>query len=101
MYLKKRLFAGLLALALLCTPFSGCAARKAERYDVLASTAPVRAMTAALLEWETIDADQIRDIMAGKPPRPPKQPAGAAPKQPDDDGAGESPAPSAPPEPVA
>ena len=33
MYLKKRLFAGLLALALLCTLFSGCAARKAERYD--------------------------------------------------------------------
>ena len=50
MYLKKRLFAGLLALALLCTLFSGCAARKAERYDVLASTAPVRAMTAALLD---------------------------------------------------
>lgn len=39
MYLKKRLFAGLLELALLCTLFSGCAARKAERYDVLASTA--------------------------------------------------------------
>ena len=36
--------------ALLCTLFSGCAARKAERYDVLASTAPVRAMTAALLD---------------------------------------------------
>ena len=50
MYLKKRLFAGLLELALLCTLFSGCAARKAERYDVLASTAPVRAMTAALLD---------------------------------------------------
>src|SRR5512139_2677783 len=32
----------------------------------------VEAMTAALLEWETIDADQIADIMAGKPPRPPK-----------------------------
>ncbi len=32
----------------------------------------VEAMTAALLEWETIDADQIGDIMAGKPPRPPK-----------------------------
>jgi len=29
-------------------------------------------MTKALLEWETIDADQIGDIMAGKPPRPPK-----------------------------
>src|SRR6185436_4566595 len=32
----------------------------------------VEAMTKALLEWETIDADQIADIMAGKPPRPPK-----------------------------
>ena len=29
-------------------------------------------MTHALLEWETIDAEQIDDIMAGKPPRPPK-----------------------------
>jgi cell division protease FtsH len=25
-----------------------------------------------LLEWETIDADQIDDIMNGKPPRAPK-----------------------------
>ena len=32
----------------------------------------VEAMAKALLEWETIDADQIDDIMAGKPPRPPK-----------------------------
>ncbi|WP_434633071.1 ATP-dependent zinc metalloprotease FtsH [Chromobacterium sp. CV08] len=32
----------------------------------------VEAMTAALLEWETIDAEQINDIMDGKPPRPPK-----------------------------
>ncbi|MDD2720098.1 MAG: ATP-dependent zinc metalloprotease FtsH [Gallionella sp.] len=29
-------------------------------------------MTQALLEWETIDADQVNDIMEGKPPRPPK-----------------------------
>jgi cell division protease FtsH len=29
-------------------------------------------MASALLEWETIDGDQIDDIMAGKPPRPPK-----------------------------
>jgi cell division protease FtsH len=29
-------------------------------------------MAKALLEWETIDADQIDDIMSGKPPRPPK-----------------------------
>jgi cell division protease FtsH len=32
----------------------------------------VEAMTAALLEWETIDAEQIADIMADRPPRPPK-----------------------------
>ncbi|UCV14361.1 ATP-dependent zinc metalloprotease FtsH [Quatrionicoccus australiensis] len=32
----------------------------------------VEAMTKALLEWETIDAEQIDDIMNGKPPRPPK-----------------------------
>ncbi len=32
----------------------------------------VEAMTKALLEWETIDAEQIDDIMAGRPPRPPK-----------------------------
>ena len=32
----------------------------------------VEAMTKALLEWETIDSDQIGDIMAGRPPRPPK-----------------------------
>jgi cell division protease FtsH len=29
-------------------------------------------MAKALLEWETIDSDQIDDIMAGRPPRPPK-----------------------------
>jgi len=32
----------------------------------------VEMMAKALLEWETIDADQINDIMAGKEPRPPK-----------------------------
>ncbi len=32
----------------------------------------VEAMTHALLEWETIDADQIKDIMSGLPPRLPK-----------------------------
>ena len=32
----------------------------------------MHAMAKALLEWETIDADQIDDIMAGKAPRPPK-----------------------------
>ena len=32
----------------------------------------MHAMAKALLEWETIDADQIDDIMKGMPPRPPK-----------------------------
>ena len=37
-------------------------------------TKPVDAdsMATALLEWETIDSDQIDDIMDGRPPRPPK-----------------------------
>ena len=37
----------------------------------------VEAMTRALLEWETIDADQINDITSGRPPRPPKTPEGS------------------------
>lgn len=32
----------------------------------------MHAMANALLEWETIDTEQLDDIMAGKPPRPPK-----------------------------
>src|SRR5437870_11709119 len=32
----------------------------------------MHAMAKALLEWETIDSDQIDDIMGGHPPRPPK-----------------------------
>jgi cell division protease FtsH len=32
----------------------------------------VETMAKALLEWETLDSDQLDDIMAGKPPRPPK-----------------------------
>jgi cell division protease FtsH len=32
----------------------------------------IEAMAHALLEWETLDADQLDDIMAGKPPRAPK-----------------------------
>ena len=41
----------------------------------------MHAMAKALLEWETIDADQLDDIMGGKPPRPPR------------DGSARSPAP--------
>jgi cell division protease FtsH len=40
----------------------------------------MHAMARALLEWETIDADQIEDIMNGKPPRPPKDWASSASK---------------------
>ncbi|WP_395057644.1 ATP-dependent zinc metalloprotease FtsH [Polaromonas sp.] len=32
----------------------------------------IHAMAKALLEWETIDGDQLDDIIAGKEPRPPK-----------------------------
>jgi cell division protease FtsH len=41
----------------------------------------VEAMARALLEYETLDADQIGDIMAGLPPRPPK-PLPQTPQQP-------------------
>jgi cell division protease FtsH len=55
----------------------------------------VEAMTAALLEWETIDADQIADIMAGRPPRPPKQ-TPPPPKRSDVDSPGAEPTAPAP-----
>jgi cell division protease FtsH len=32
----------------------------------------MHAMAKALLEWETLDGDQVEDIMNDKPPRPPK-----------------------------
>jgi len=44
----------------------------------------IEAMAKALLEWETIDSDQIGDIMEGRAPRPPK-PAQTAPIPPKDD----------------
>ena len=40
----------------------------------------VETMAKALLEWETLDADQIGDIMDGKPPRAPK--VASAPSEP-------------------
>jgi cell division protease FtsH len=55
----------------------------------------IEAMTKALLEWETIDADQINDIMAGNPPRPPKPPAPSSQAQPPQ--APTAPAPTATP----
>ncbi len=49
----------------------------------------IEAMTHALLAWETIDAEQIEDIMAGREPRPPKPVTPPA-------GTGSGSAPSAP-----
>jgi cell division protease FtsH len=48
----------------------------------------VEAMTAALMEYETIDADQINDIMAGIAVRPPK-PTQSKASPPKDSGSGE------------
>jgi cell division protease FtsH len=50
----------------------------------------VEMMAKALLEWETLDADQINDIMEGRAPRPPKPAQSSA--QPKDPG---SPQPAA------
>ncbi|MBZ0104488.1 MAG: ATP-dependent zinc metalloprotease FtsH [Sulfuricella denitrificans] len=44
----------------------------------------IEAMAKALLEWETIDAEQIGDIMEGKSPRPPKPSQGSASPPPHD-----------------
>ena len=57
----------------------------------------VEAMTAALMEFETIDADQINDIMAGIPVREPK-PRQAAIKPTSSSGGGSTSAPA--PQPV-
>lgn len=45
----------------------------------------IEAMTKALLEWETIDSEQIKDIMENKPPRPPKPPQSKSPTSPKED----------------
>ena len=54
-------------------------------------------MAKALLEWETIDSDQLDDIMAGKAPRPPKD--WTPPAKSSDSGDGGNAAPSAAPDP--
>jgi len=46
----------------------------------------VEVMTKALLEWETIDSNQIDDIMNGRTPRPPKPVPPPQPKPPTDGG---------------
>jgi cell division protease FtsH len=55
----------------------------------------VETMAKALLEWETLDSDQINDIMEGRAPRPPKP---AQPPSPPRD-TGPQPAPAATPTP--
>ncbi|MAG81441.1 MAG: cell division protein FtsH [Sutterellaceae bacterium] len=64
----------------------------------------VHTMAKALLEWETIDADQINDIMDGKDPRPPSTggstpPTGGSPSS--SGGGGEKVAPAPQPAPAA
>jgi cell division protease FtsH len=49
----------------------------------------VETMTAALMKWETIDRDQILDIMAGRPPR---EPGGTTPTTPSNGPSGGTPA---------
>jgi cell division protease FtsH len=56
----------------------------------------VEAMTKALLEMETIDADQINDIMAGRDPRPPKSSSQPAKPAADDGSPGAAPNAPAP-----
>jgi cell division protease FtsH len=60
----------------------------------------VETMAKALLEWETIDSDQINDIMGGRPPRPPK-PTPSAPSSPPSDSSPSAPAPTGTPAPEA
>jgi cell division protease FtsH len=60
----------------------------------------VEVMAKALLEWETIDSDQINDIMGGRPPRPPKPTPPAPPPSPQDSSPS-APAPTGSPAPEA
>jgi cell division protease FtsH len=55
----------------------------------------VEAMAKALLEWETLDSDQLNDIMAGLPPRAPKVPAASGAPSTPTDGAQGAAAPAA------
>ncbi|RYF07710.1 MAG: ATP-dependent metallopeptidase FtsH/Yme1/Tma family protein [Comamonadaceae bacterium] len=61
----------------------------------------MHAMAKAMLEWETIDADQLDDIMAGKPPRPPKDWTPRTPSSGGDNSGGGTPAVATEPAPTA
>ena len=52
----------------------------------------IEVMAKTLLEWETLDANQIDDIMSGNPPRPPKPAPPAQAPQPPQDAAPTAPA---------
>ncbi|MEG3064271.1 MAG: cell division protein FtsH, partial [Comamonas sp.] len=52
----------------------------------------MHAMAKAMLEWETIDAEQLDDIMAGRAPRPPKDWTPRIPPSGGDDASGGTPA---------
>jgi len=49
----------------------------------------MHAMAKALLDWETIDGEQLDDIMAGRAPRPPHD---FTPRTPSSGGSGGTPA---------
>nr|WP_315494788.1 ATP-dependent zinc metalloprotease FtsH [uncultured Rhodoferax sp.] len=57
----------------------------------------MHAMAKALLEWETIDSEQLDDIMAGREPRPPKD---WTPRTPNNGGGGSGGAPAVAAEPA-
>ncbi|MCX7136293.1 MAG: cell division protein FtsH, partial [Proteobacteria bacterium] len=58
----------------------------------------VEKMAKTLLEWETMDSEQLKDIMEGREPRPPK-PATTATSVPPKDTPPPSPAPTTAPAP--
>ena len=47
---------------------------KVARDIIEANSDKMHVMAKSLLEWETIDASQIADIMAGREPQPPREP---------------------------
>ena len=61
----------------------------------------MHAMANAMLEWETIDAEQLDDIMAGRPPRPPKDWTPRTPSSGGDHPGGGTPAVNTDPAPTA
>ena len=61
----------------------------------------MHAMAKALLEWETIDSEQLDDIMAGKEPRAPKDWTPRTPNSDGGNGSGGSPAVKTDPTPTA